>query len=240
MKAAEKKTIAASENDLRNNRLGLMSAGQIDMLQTHIDLVQAQSTQVIKRCIGLAVLVTIGVVLLSFVRVLLLPIALATELVMVGIMVYLTSSVSRFAQQLSFDRESEAVRIIKGRTSRYAMRTHPFYNTLRVELETYKLLDASLAREFATGEPVPTVRPAAFRRGHRRGIDRRKRFPLPALDRSGSQCRKMRMLRALPWKRSIQPHFSNLSKWRMTPELDLKPCDAAISPKVGGNPCSPV
>ena len=32
------------------------------------------------------------------------------------------------------------------------MRTHPFYNTLRVELETYKLLDASLAREFATGE----------------------------------------------------------------------------------------
>ena len=152
MKAAEKQKIAASENDLRNNRLGLMSAGQIDMLQTHIDLVQAQSTQVIKRCIWLAVLVTIGVVLLSFVRVLLLPIALATELVMVGIMVYLTSSVSRFAQQLSFDRESEAVRIIKGRTSRYAMRTHPFYNTLRVELETYKLLDASLAREFATGE----------------------------------------------------------------------------------------
>ena len=63
-----------------------------------------------------------------------------------------TSSVSRFAQQLVFDRDSEAVRIIKGRTSRYAMRTHPFYHSLRVELETYKLLDASLVREFANGE----------------------------------------------------------------------------------------
>ena len=88
MKAAEKQTIAASENDLRNNRLGLMSAAQIDMLQTHIDLFQAQSSQVIKRCVGLAILVTAAVVLLSFVRVLLLPIALGIELVMVGIMVY--------------------------------------------------------------------------------------------------------------------------------------------------------
>lgn len=152
MRAAQKQTIAASENDLRNNRLGLMSAGQIDMLQNHIDLFQAQSTQIIKRCVGLAILVTIGVVLLTFVRVLLLPIALAIELVIVGIMVYLTSSVSRFAQQLVYDRESEAVRIIKGRASRYAMRTHPFYHSLRVELETYKLLDPSLVRQFATGE----------------------------------------------------------------------------------------
>ncbi|MCY4073406.1 MAG: hypothetical protein OXG60_19110 [Chloroflexi bacterium] len=152
MKAAEKQTIAASENDLRNNRLGLMSAAQIDMLQTHIDLFQAQSTQIIKRCVGLAILVTAAVVLLSFVRVLLLPIALGIELVMVGIMVYVISSVSRFAQQLALDRDSEAVRIIKGRTSRYVMRTHPFYHSLRVELETYKLLDASLVREFANGE----------------------------------------------------------------------------------------
>ncbi|MDE2951347.1 MAG: hypothetical protein OXT68_11330 [Chloroflexota bacterium] len=152
MKAAEKQTIAASENDLRNNRLGLMSAAQIDMLQTHIDLFQTQSTQVVKRCVGLAILVTAVVVILSFVRVLLLPIALSIELVMVGIMVYFTSSVSRFTQQLIFDRDSEAVRIIKGRASPYALRSHPFYHSLRVELETYKLLDASLVREFATGE----------------------------------------------------------------------------------------
>lgn len=152
MKAAEKQTIAASENDLRNNRLGLMSAAQIDMLQTHIDLFQAQSTQVFKRCVGLAILVTAGLVLLSFARVLLLPIALGVELVMVGIMVYVASSVSRFAQLLATDRESEAVRIIKGRVSQYVLRTHPFYHSLRVELETYKVLDAALLREFATGE----------------------------------------------------------------------------------------
>lgn len=152
MKAAAKQTIAASENDLRNNRLGLMSAAQIDMLQAHIDLIQAQSTQIIKRCVGLAILATAAVALLSFARVLLLPIALGIELLMVGVMVYFTSSVSRFAQQLVFDRDSEAVRIIKGRASRYAMRAHPFYHSLRVELDTYKLLDASLVREFATGE----------------------------------------------------------------------------------------
>ncbi len=152
MKAAAKQIIAASESDLRNNRLGLMSAAQIDMLQTHIDLVQAQSAQVLKRCVGLAILATAAVVLLTFVRVLLLPIALGTELLMVAIMVYIISSVSRFAQQLAFDRESGAVRIIKGRASHYALRTHPSYHFLRVELETYKLLDAALLREFATGE----------------------------------------------------------------------------------------
>lgn len=152
MKAADKQTIAASENDLRNNRLGLMSAAQIEMLQTHIDQFQAQANQIVKRCVALAILVTAAVVLLTFVRVLLLPIALGIELVMVGIMIYLSGSVSRFAQQLVNDRDSEAVRIIKGRTSRYVMRTHPSYHSLRVELETYKLLDASLVREFATGE----------------------------------------------------------------------------------------
>lgn len=152
MKAAEKRVIAASENDLKNNRLGLMSAAQIDMLQAHIAQFQAQTAQIYKRCVGLAILVTIGVVLLSLARVLLLPIALSVELIMIGIMVYVTSSVSRFAQQLAFDRESAAVRIIKGRASRYAMRMHPFYYSLRVELENYKLLDAALVREFATGE----------------------------------------------------------------------------------------
>lgn len=152
MKAAEKQTIAASENDLRNNRLGLMSAAQLDMLGAQIDAIQAQSTQVIKRCVGLAIVATAVVALLCFARIFLLPIALGIEMVMVGIMVYFTTSINRFAQQLAFDRDSEAVRIIKGRTSRYVMRSHPFYHSLRVELETYKLLDASLVREFATGE----------------------------------------------------------------------------------------
>ncbi len=142
----------ASENDLKNNRLGLMSQAQIFALQQQIGFSQARAAQLARRSIALAVMVTAGVVMLSFVRVLLLPMTMMLEIAAVGAMIYLNASFSRFVQQLTLDCESETVRIVKGRTSRYAMRTHPLYHTLRVEVQNYKLLDAALLRQFVDGE----------------------------------------------------------------------------------------
>ena len=152
MRGAQQQTIGASEPDLRNNRLGLMSAAQIDTLATQIDEFQSKTAHTIKRSVQLAAAVTLGVVILTFVRVLLLPFALVIEIMVVGIMLAMTSNLNRFVQLLELDRESEAVRIIKGRTSRFSMRPHPMYHTLRVELHTYKLLDSSLHARFITGE----------------------------------------------------------------------------------------
>ena len=152
MRRVSSQIIAASSNDLKNNRLGLMSQAQIVTLQDQIDYFQVRMSQLTRRAVTVAILITIAVVCLSFVRVILLPIALGIEVVVVGIMVYMTTDFNRFVQQLTLDREAEAVRIVKGRTSRYTLRTHPLYTTLRVEVHTYKLLDSGLARQFITGD----------------------------------------------------------------------------------------
>ena len=144
--------IAAGENDLKNNRLGLMSPAQILALEQHISFFQARMTRFVQRSIAAAVMITAVVVILSFVRVVLLPAAMMIEIAVIGVMIYVTTDFNRFVQQLLLDRESETVRIVKGRTSRYTMRTHPLYTTLRVEVQNYKLLDAALSKQFATGE----------------------------------------------------------------------------------------
>ncbi len=152
MRGARQQTIGADEGDLKNNRLGLMSAGQIEKLAARIDDFQSQTGRMIKRSVQLAAAVTVAVVLLTFVRVLLLPIALVIEIMVVGIMLAMTSNLNRFTQLLQLDLDSQAVRIIKGRASRFTMRPHPMYHTLRVELQTYRLLDQALHRQFITGE----------------------------------------------------------------------------------------
>ena len=152
MKAAAPPTIAAGENDLKNNRLGLMSAAQIDALRGQIADYEARTAQAIRQCVAFAAVFTIGVVLLSIARVLILPLALVAEIIIVAIMVSLASSLNRFSQQLSLDLDAEAVRIIKGRAAGYALRVHPFWHSLRVEVETYKLLDPALLRQFVGGE----------------------------------------------------------------------------------------
>ena len=152
MRAATRQIIAATDNDLKNNRLGLMSREQLRALRQQVDNFQERMSLLIRRAVTLAIILTIVVVILSFIRVILLPIALGIEVLVVGAMLYLTSDCNRFLQQLQLDREAEAVRIIKGRTSRYTLRPHPLYHTLRIELHSYKLLDAALASEFTTGE----------------------------------------------------------------------------------------
>ena len=152
MRRVSSQIIAASPNDLKNNRLGLMSREQVVTLQAQVDHFQARLTQLTTRAVKLAIAITIAVVLLTFVRVLALPIALAIEVVVVGVMLYLSADYNRLLQQLTLDREAEAVRIVKGRTSRYTLRAHPLYNTLRIELQTYKLLDGGLEKQFITGE----------------------------------------------------------------------------------------
>ena len=144
--------IAASENDLKNNRLGLMSQTQIRALEQHISLFQARMARFVRRSVAVAAMITAAVVILSFVRVVLLPVAMMIEIAVISLMIYAAADFNRFVQQLALDRESETVRIVKGRTSRYAMRTHPLYTTLRVEVQNYKLLDAALPKQFAGGE----------------------------------------------------------------------------------------
>ena len=152
MRRVSGQIIAASPNDLKNNRLGLMSQGQVVTLEEQIDHFQARMSQLTRRAVKLAIAITSVVVALTFLRSLALPVALAIEVAVVGVMLYLTADYNRFVQQLTLDREAEAVRIVKGRTSRYTLRTHPLYLSLRIELQTYKLLDGALARQFITGE----------------------------------------------------------------------------------------
>ena len=152
MRRTSRQVIAASPADLKSNRLGLMSQEQLRTLTAEIEAFEARMAEVLRRSVTLAVLITIAVVLLSLARVILLPVALAIEVVVVGVLLYLTTDFNRFVQQLILDREAEAVRIVKGRTSRGTLRPHILYHTLRIELQSYKLLDVSLAREFNTGE----------------------------------------------------------------------------------------
>lgn len=152
MRRVSAQIIAASPNDLKNNRLGLMSQAQVVTLEEQIKHFETRMSQLTRRALMLAIVTTIIVLTLTFVRALALPLALAIEVAVVGIMLYLTTDYSRFVQQLTQDREAEAVRIVKGRTSRYTLRAHPFYLSLRIELQTYKLLDSALARQFVTGE----------------------------------------------------------------------------------------
>lgn len=149
---ATRQHINATEDDLKQNRLGVMSQGQVGALQQHIDAYQARMSDVMKRAIFTGVVITSAIMILVFVRVLPLPIAILIELAVVGGMVYLTSDFNRFVQQLLLDHESHAVRIVKGRVSRHTMRTHPLYKTLRVELQNYRLLDETLSEQFGTGE----------------------------------------------------------------------------------------
>ncbi len=151
MRHPDRQIIAAAENDLKNNRLGLMSQAQLQTLERDIRRLQAQTAQLTRRGIALAALVTAAVVILSFVRVLLLPLAMIIELAVIGAMIYLVTSLNHFVQQLTLDRESETVRIVKGRVSRHILR-HPLYMLLRVEVQDYKLLDETLPRQFTAGE----------------------------------------------------------------------------------------
>ena len=152
MRRVNAQIIAASPNDLKNNRLGLMSQAQALTLQEQIDHFEARTAQWTRRGLKLAVLVTVVVLILTFVRALTLPAALAIEVLAVGIMLYMTTDYQRFLQQLALDREAETVRIVKGRTSAYTLRAHPLYISLRIELQTYRLLDGALAKQFITGE----------------------------------------------------------------------------------------
>jgi len=152
MRRVSAQVIAASPNDLKNNRLGLMSQAQATTLGEQIDHFEARMSQLTGRALKLATAITVVVVILTFARALALPLALAIEVAVVGVMLYFTTDYNRFVQQLTLDREAEAVRIVKGRTSRYTLRAHPLYLSLRIELQTYKLLDGALARQFITGE----------------------------------------------------------------------------------------
>ncbi len=152
MRRTSRQVIAASATDLKSNRLGLMSQEQLRSLNSQIEVFEARTAQVVRRGVSLALMITVAVIALSIARVILLPLALAIEVTAVAALLYLTTDFNRFVQHLTLDREAEAVRIVKGRTSRHTLRPHLLYYTLRIELQNYRLLDVSLAREFNTGE----------------------------------------------------------------------------------------
>lgn len=141
-----------NENDLKQNRLGLMSQHQIDDLQHHIDIHQQRIQDLMRRAVITGGVVTLAIVAAVVTRMIRLPLAVVIEILVVGGMVYMTTDFNRFIQQLMLDREARAVRIVKGRASRYTMRSHPLYQSLRVEVHNYKVLDSSLFRLFENGE----------------------------------------------------------------------------------------
>ena len=96
MRRVSGQIIAASPNDLKNNRLGLMSQGQVVTLEEQIDHFQARMSQLTRRAVKLAIAITIVVVALTFLRALALPVALAIEVAVVGVMLYLTADYNRF------------------------------------------------------------------------------------------------------------------------------------------------
>lgn len=149
---ATRQIINAEEADLKQNRLGLMSQNQISHLQEMVDKYQLRISGIVTKAVATALISTIVIVILVFIRVLILPLAMILELAIVGGMVYMIIDFNSFVHNLVFDEEARAVRIVKGRTSRYAMRTHPLYSSLRVETKNYRLLDASLLEQFGTGE----------------------------------------------------------------------------------------
>ncbi|MCY4146847.1 MAG: hypothetical protein OXE95_14370 [Chloroflexi bacterium] len=151
MRQAAQQIIAASPADLNSNRLGLLSQAQLGSLREQLAEFQVRGAQFVRRSLAVSLGLTIGVVALTFARVLALPVALGIEALVVGVMLFFAADCNRFVQALELDREAETVRIVKGRTSRHTVRAHPFYSTLRIELQTYKLLDAGLARQFTTG-----------------------------------------------------------------------------------------
>ncbi len=152
MPSSTRQTIAATPKDIKNNRLGLMSQAQLAALASQIEDFQAEAAQQLRRMTKLTVAVTFALMLLAFVRVVLLPVALVMEALWVAFMLYFISENNRFLQQLTLDAEAQSVRIIKGRTAGALPRVHPLYTSIRVELDSYKLLDATLARHFSAGD----------------------------------------------------------------------------------------
>ena len=149
---SSRQVIAASPADLKSNRLGLMSQAQLQALHAQLATFDRRLSELMRRSVTLAGLATLALVLLSIARVIFLPLALLVEIVVVALLLVISNDINRFVKQLALDREAETVRIIKGRTSRATLRPHILYYTLRIELQSYKLLDASLARSFVTGE----------------------------------------------------------------------------------------
>lgn len=144
-------TQTAEENDLKNNRLGLLSQRQIEKLEQDIEDIQQLVGERIRQGIGLGVIVTIAIVILVFVRVLPFPIALFIEAGLVIALVVLTTDYSRFAQSLVADKEAGAVRIVKGNLSRLIGSIHPLYYLVRVEVRNYKVLDNAVYRSLKIG-----------------------------------------------------------------------------------------
>lgn len=149
---SSRQVIAASPADLKSNRLGLMSQAQLQALHAQLATFDRRLSELMRRSVTLAGLATLALVLLSIARVIFLPLALLVEIVVVALLLVISNDINRFVKQLALDREAETVRIIKGRTSRATLRPHILYYSLRIELQSYKLLDASLARSFVTGE----------------------------------------------------------------------------------------
>ena len=105
-----------------------------------------------QRAVITGAVITLGIVMAVLIRLLVIPLAVVIEALVVSGMVYMTTDFNRYVQYLLLDKEARAVRIVKGRTSRFSMRSHPLYQTLRVELQNYKVLDTALYQQLENGE----------------------------------------------------------------------------------------
>jgi hypothetical protein len=144
--------INATENDIKQNRLGLMSQQQLADLQEQIAHFQQITRSKSRNATITTISVSVSMTLLAAMRIVPLPIALVIALIIIASVVHTFSETWQFIKDLQQDQDEQTVRIVRGRVSHPILGTHPVYKTLRVEVQTYRVADEQLVDQFGTGE----------------------------------------------------------------------------------------
>lgn len=147
-----RQTLGADENDLKNNRLGLLSQKQTETLEEHIHYSRAYISEYIRRAMIFGGTATIGILILLMARLLPFPIAMVVLAGMIAYLAYLTSDFNKFIHALVIDHEAGSVRILRGRISKRIAGKHPLYWHLRVEVHGYRVIDERVYRALENGE----------------------------------------------------------------------------------------
>jgi len=144
--------LGADENDIKNNRLGLLSQQQVDALEKHIHYARAYFSEYLRHAMVFGGVVTVGVFVFLAIGLLPFPLAMVILAGMIAYLAYLSSDFNKFIHSLVIDQDAGSVRIVRGRTSKRIAGKHPLYWHLRVEVHTYRIMDEKLYRALENGE----------------------------------------------------------------------------------------
>ncbi len=136
-----------NDEDLRANRLGLMSESQQAMVQAHVEALEERYRRDVTVAGGLIVL-GIAMMIGGMMRLPLLFI-IGSGVLIYGIFRY--GIWHGLMNRLRIDLEGESVRIVNGRVSRRNIPPHPLFRLIRVESRLYKIWDDRLNRAMREG-----------------------------------------------------------------------------------------